>query len=106
MDHPMSSLLFDPLLLSGQNLSLNEVQAVARGMRKVGLASASLARVDAARRVSQQILLRDEAVYGVNTGFGKLSDVRIPANHLSDLQVNLVRSHASGLGKPLEEAEV
>ncbi|MGO8759060.1 MAG: histidine ammonia-lyase [Terracidiphilus sp.] len=100
----MSSSL--PLLLSGQNLSLEEIGAVARGGRQVGLAASALARIDAARDVVQQILAREEAVYGVNTGFGKLSDVRIPADRLSDLQLNLVRSHACGLGKPLPEAEV
>ncbi len=95
-----------PLLLSGQNLSLEEVHAVAYGERGVGLAPSSLARVDASRQVIEDILKKEIAVYGVNTGFGKLSDVRVPANRLNELQVNLVRSHASGLGKPLSEAEV
>ena len=95
-----------PLLLSGQNLSLEEVHAVARGMRDVGLAPATRQRMDASRQVISGILQNEVAVYGVNTGFGKLSDVRIPANRLNELQVNLVRSHASGLGKPLSEAEV
>ncbi|MGA2571866.1 MAG: histidine ammonia-lyase [Terracidiphilus sp.] len=95
-----------PLLLSGQNLSLDEIRSVARGGRQVGLAPSSLARVNAAREVIRKILEKDDAVYGVNTGFGKLSDVRIPGDRLSDLQVNLVRSHACGLGKPLAEAEV
>jgi histidine ammonia-lyase len=62
--------------------------------------------VDAAREAIERILDKEEAVYGVNTGFGKLSDVRIPGNHLSELQVNLLRSHACGLGKPLSNAEV
>ena len=95
-----------PLWLSGQNLSLEEVEAVARGLGKAGLNPSSVARVDAARQTIENILKKDVAVYGVNTGFGKLSDVRIPANRLCDLQVNLVRSHASGLGKPLSEPEV
>src|SRR5690348_2602226 len=95
-----------PLLLSGQNLSLEEIHAVARAGRQTGLDSAALARVDAARKVIAGILAKEETVYGVNTGFGKLSDVRIPGDHLAELQVNLVRSHACGLGKPLSEAEV
>ena len=95
-----------PLLLSGQNLSLEEVQAVARGLRKAGLNPSSLARVDASRQTIENILEKKVAVYGVNTGFGKLSDVRIPANRLCDLQVNLVRSHACGLGRPLSDPEV
>ncbi len=95
-----------PLLLSGQSLSLEEIHDVARGGRQVGLAPSALARVDAARETIERILDKEEAVYGVNTGFGKLSDVRIPGSHLSELQVNLLRSHACGLGKPLSNAEV
>jgi Histidine ammonia-lyase len=45
-------------------------------------------------------------VYGVNTGFGKLSDVRVPQDELRQLQLNLVRSHACGIGQPLSEPEV
>ena len=94
------------LLLSGQKLSLEEVQGVACGLRKVELNPSSVQRVDASRQTINSILKKEVAVYGVNTGFGKLSDVRIPADRLCDLQVNLVRSHASGLGKPLSNAEV
>ncbi len=53
----------------------------------------------------EAILNTGQTVYGVNTGFGKLADVRIPAEHLAQLQTNLVRSHACGLGDPLSEAE-
>jgi histidine ammonia-lyase len=53
----------------------------------------------------EQILADGKTVYGVNTGFGKLSDVRIPADKLAQLQTNLVRSHAGGVGQPLSEAE-
>jgi len=72
----------------------------------VGLATSAVARVDASRQLIEKILEKEEAVYGVNTGFGKLSDVRIPGNHLSELQVNLVRSHACGLGRPLPDSAV
>ena len=53
----------------------------------------------------ESILAAGETVYGVNTGFGKLADVRIPADKLAELQINLVRSHAGGVGDPLAEAE-
>jgi histidine ammonia-lyase len=56
--------------------------------------------------VVQRIVTSNETAYGINTGFGKLSDVRIGIDDLQQLQRNLVRSHASGLGEPLEEAEV
>jgi histidine ammonia-lyase len=95
-----------PLLLSGQNLSLAEIRSVAGEKRQVGVAADAVARVDAARQVIEKVLQKEAAVYGVNTGFGKLSEVRIPGDRLAELQVNLVRSHACGLGRPLSEAEV
>jgi histidine ammonia-lyase len=63
-------------------------------------------RVSASRKVVEEIIERDSVVYGVTTGFGKLSDVRIPRDALRELQLNLVRSHACGIGEPLSEAEV
>src|SRR5438105_3464073 len=58
------------------------------------------------RAVVDDIVGRNEVVYGVTTGFGKLSEVAIPHEKLAELQVNLVRSHASGVGDRLPEAEV
>jgi histidine ammonia-lyase len=63
-------------------------------------------RIAASRKLIEQIIGRDAVVYGVNTEFGKLSDVRIPQGELRQLQLNLVRSHACGIGNPLLEAEV
>ena len=63
-------------------------------------------RIAASRKVVEQIVARDAAVYGVNTGFGKLSDIRVPKDELRQLQLNLVRSHACGIGQPLSEPEV
>src|SRR5207249_11962614 len=62
-------------------------------------------RILASRKVIEEIIARDDIVYGVSTGFGKLSDVRIPHDALSELQLNLVRSHACGIGEPLSEPE-
>ena len=59
----------------------------------------------ASRELIEGILAAGQTVYGVNTGFGKLSDVRIPAGSLAQLQTNLVRSHAGGVGQPLSEGE-
>ena len=91
--------------LRGQRLSLSEIVAVAGGREQVMLAPEARARCQASRRVVEQIVAENRAVYGVNTGFGKLSDVRIDPDKLSELQVNLVRSHSCGLGNPLSEAE-
>jgi len=69
------------------------------------LSAEARARCQASRAVVEQIVAENRAVYGVNTGFGKLSDVRIDPDKLSELQVNLVRSHSCGLGNPLSEVE-
>ena len=71
----------------------------------MAIAPAALARVAAGRDCIEQILAAGQTVYGVNTGFGKLSDVRIPAESLAQLQINLVRSHAGGVGQPLASGE-
>ncbi len=91
--------------LSGQKLSLQQIADVAAGREQVKLSVAARARCDASRAVVEQIVNEGRTVYGVNTGFGKLSDVRIERHQLRDLQLNLVRSHACGLGAPLSEEE-
>jgi histidine ammonia-lyase len=91
--------------LNGQRLSLAEVSAVARSAERVTLADAARARIAASRRVIEQIIAENRTVYGVNTGFGKLSDVRIDPSQIRELQLNLVRSHSCGLGDPLSIEE-
>ncbi|MGB8259100.1 MAG: aromatic amino acid lyase, partial [Terracidiphilus sp.] len=95
----------DILLLDGQALGLAEIEAVALGGRKVALAPAARERIGASRALIERILAAGQTVYGVNTGFGKLSDVRIPPDKLAQLQTNLVRSHAGGMGAVLSEGE-
>jgi len=92
--------------LNGEQISLVQLAAVALGAEVVHISSLALPRILASRKLIEQIVARDVVVYGVNTGFGKLSDVRIPQNDLRQLQLNLVRSHACGIGNPLSEAEV
>jgi histidine ammonia-lyase len=91
--------------LRGQPLTLEEIAAVAGGQEQVTLSAAARARCQASRMVVEKIVAENRAVYGVNTGFGKLSDVRIDPDKLSELQLNLVRSHSCGLGNPLSENE-
>src|SRR5918998_850480 len=93
------------LELDGQQLTLGEVARVARGAESVSLAAAARVRMEAARAAVERIIAESRVVYGVNTGFGKLSDVTIPADDLRELQINLVRSHACGLGPPLSAEE-
>ena len=95
----------DTLILNGQPLTLAEIEAVSLAAHPVAVSPAALARVAQGRAMIEEILAAGETVYGVNTGFGKLSDVRIPPEKLAQLQANLVRSHAGGVGQPLSEAE-
>src|SRR6266571_3867719 len=92
--------------LKGEQISLVQLTAVAFGDEAVCISPAARPRILASRKAIQQIVERDVVVYGVNTGFGKLSDVRISHGELRQLQLNLVRSHACGIGNPLSEAEV
>ena len=93
------------LILEGQPLTLAEIEAVALDGCAVEIAPEALARVAASRALIEEILAAGETVYGVNTGFGKLSDVSIPHESLAELQTNLVRSHAGGVGQPLSVSE-
>src|SRR5436189_1445887 len=93
------------LELDGQSLTLRQIDAVARGAEQVALAASARTRAEAARRVVERIVAEGRTVYGVNTGFGRLSDVHIEPSALRELQLNLVRSHACGLGNPLSIAE-
>src|SRR6266704_2754328 len=95
----------DSVVLNGQSLTLREIEWVSVGARPVEIASAAQARMAASRATIEEILAAGQTVYGVNTGFGKLSDVSVPADKLAQLQTNLVRSHAGGVGQPLSEAE-
>jgi histidine ammonia-lyase len=93
------------LELRGQPLTLEQIAAIANGREQVALAAEARARCEASRAVVERIVEQNRTVYGVNTGFGKLSDVRIDPGQLRELQLNLVRSHSCGLGNPLSEAE-
>src|SRR5271170_2833085 len=94
------------LELNGQPLSLEAIAGVAEKGRRVTISADACARMKASRRVVEAVVARGETAYGINTGFGKLADVRIPPEELVALQRNLVRSHACGVGEPLREAEV
>jgi len=95
----------EPFILDGRTLTLAEIESVAVRQRPVTISTEALVRVAKSREVIEQILATGQTVYGVNTGFGKLADVSIPADRLAQLQTNLVRSHACGLGDPLSEPE-
>lgn len=93
------------LEISGQSLTLAQIEAVAQRRESVRLSDAARQRVRQTRTIVEDVLRDGRIVYGVNTGFGKLSDVEIPLADLDTLQLNLVRSHCCGIGPPLSDAE-
>lgn len=87
--------------LDGATLSLDKVAQVARRGAVVELPDEAKARISRARVSLEKLVSEGSTVYAVNTGVGDLVDVRIPESDLKRLQVNLVRSHACGVGEPL-----
>jgi len=90
-----------PVTLDGHSLTIADVVAVARHRAPVAIASAARQGIEASRRTVEEAVTRGDTIYGVNTGFGKLAHVRIPPDRIRALQLNLIRSHASGVGEPL-----
>ena len=94
------------IALDGHTLTSSEVLRIASGDATVSLSSNALPRVNAARSVVERILSNDETVYGINTGFGALVHQRISSEDLSQLQTNLVRSHATAIGELMSKEAV
>jgi histidine ammonia-lyase len=95
------------ITLDGEHLTLDEIARVAEGQeRDVRLAEGARERVQRSRGYVETLLNQSERIYGVTTGFGRLSEVFISAPRRSELQVNLIRSHACGLGARLRPPEV
>jgi histidine ammonia-lyase len=92
--------------IDGQSLTLEQMAQVALEREPVRLAEEARERALAGRAVIERALDSGSPIYGVTTGFGKLSDIRIPHDQIRQLQVNLLRSHACGVGDPLPEPEV
>jgi len=95
-----------PVTLDGRSLSIADVVAVARRNAPVALDAKALEAVKQSRQAVEAAVERGETMYGVNTGFGKLAHVRIPPEQARQLQLNLIRSHASGVGEPLPQDAV
>jgi histidine ammonia-lyase len=93
------------LELAGQPLTLEQIARVAKGEMEVSLSPTVRERVESSRQVVENLLREQKVAYGINTGFGKLAYIHIPEGEIDRLQVNLVRSHASGVGEPLSEPE-
>jgi histidine ammonia-lyase len=91
-----------PITLDGRSLTVGDVVRIARDSRvRTRLDPAARAALVASRRRVEEAIASGQTIYGINTGFGKLANVRIPPDRLDALQVNLIRSHAAGMGPPL-----
>ncbi len=96
-----------PIRLDGSSLTIANVVRVARDPgQRVSLDPAALARLGASRQGVERAIATGETMYGINTGFGKLANVRVAADQLDQLQINLIRSHAAGVGALLPDAVV
>ena len=87
--------------LDGNSLTLEQLVAIAHDHAQIRLTADARGRVLAARAVVEEFADHETPAYGINTGFGNFADVRIPHAQLSELQVNLLRSHAAGVGERL-----
>ena len=91
--------------LNGNDLTFDQVYAVALHDATVLLAAAAAEKMQASRNVVDKLVASGKTAYGINTGFGKLASVRISTEQVRRLQVNLVRSHCCGVGEPLSKSE-
>jgi histidine ammonia-lyase len=100
------NIVEEMISLSGNDLTIEQVCAVARRGEKVDTSEAALTAMRRSRLIVERLAAGDDPVYAVNTGVGLLADVRVPAADLAALQRNVVRSHSVGVGVPLRVSEV
>lgn len=89
------------VFINGEDLTIDDVVAVADNSAEVAYSDEVKAKIVKCRNYVEDVLKEDKAVYGINTGFGILSDVKVNSDQLEALQINLLRSHAIGIGDPL-----
>lgn len=104
-DQPNSNSIEEKLSLNGESLNFADLFQAANGKINVHLSADSRNKVEKARNYVEEKLKTGVALYGINTGFGRLSDVSIPDDQLEKLQLNLIRSHCCGVGNPLSIRE-
>jgi histidine ammonia-lyase len=91
------------IILTGESLTLKQMNDLLFHNQKVKASEKSMEAVQKSREAVERIVSEGKVVYGITTGFGKFSDVLIPKEHVQDLQLNLIRSHACGVGEPFPE---
>ncbi|MDO9577130.1 MAG: histidine ammonia-lyase [Candidatus Cloacimonadales bacterium] len=94
-----------PVIITGNDLTLPEIKQVAYNFEKIELHPDSIIKVNRCREYIENIVKENRVVYGVTTGFGKFSTIRIPTEQIEELQENLIISHATGVGPNLSIAE-
>ena len=102
MTHPSGAATSDPIVLTGADLTIADVEAVARGRRGAVLDPSARARMQESRDLIERLVAAGEVVYGVTTGFGALATRFIDPADAAKLQENLLMSHAAGVGAPLD----
>src|SRR5690625_2355325 len=89
--------------LTGDSLTIEKMKRICFDLEKISISEASLQKVQESRDAVEQILQENRTIYGINTGFGKFSDVLIEEENVQELQLNLIRSHACGVGEIFPE---
>ncbi len=102
MTQPVGANNHSPVLLTGNDLTIDDIVAIGIGDKTVALDSDALERCRRSRAFLEQEVAAQRIIYGVNTSFGPMCNKIIAQDKLGDLQVNLIRSHAAGLGDPLK----
>src|SRR5436305_235555 len=100
------SIHTDPVVLDGNSLTLEDVVEVARDYRIVDLSAEAAVKMAKSRGLVDKWVAEGKPIYGINTGFGSLQDVAIPADKVEQLQENIILSHAAGVGGVLPEEVV
>ncbi|MBW6514665.1 MAG: histidine ammonia-lyase [Candidatus Syntrophosphaera sp.] len=91
--------------LDGNSLSLEQVEQIAVRGDQIALSDECVARVEKCRAYVDKVIARGDIVYGLTTGFGKFSTVTVPPEHIAELQLNLIRSHATSVGPAYDKAQ-
>lgn len=94
----MESIFFD-----GESLTIDTLFQIIEQHLHITLSESAVTKIQQSRAVVENIIQEKKTIYGVNTGFGKFSDITIPDDKIDELQRNLVMSHATGVGNPLPE---
>ncbi|TCT20912.1 histidine ammonia-lyase [Melghiribacillus thermohalophilus] len=92
------------ITLTGNDLTVQEVERVVFGHEKVAISNESMEKLRKSRQTIEEMIKQKQVIYGINTGFGKLSDVVIDEDALDDLQQHLIDSHSCGVGEPFSES--